>query len=73
MAGREALIAAYERHNDEVRRRIAPHRLVEWRTGDGWGAGCRALGEPVPDVAVFPHTNTADEFRQSLELEGEKG
>jgi hypothetical protein len=68
---REALIAAYERHNDEVRRTIAPDRLVEWTTGDGWEPLCRALGEPVPDEP-FPHTNTADEFRQSLELEGEK-
>jgi hypothetical protein len=69
---RDAVIAAYERHNDEVRRRVAPERLVEWTTGDGWQPICDALGVPVPDEP-FPHTNTAADFRRAMELEpGEK-
>ena len=58
---REAAIAAYERHNAEVRRRAPKERLVEWSPGDGWEPLCRALGVPVPD-APFPHANSTEEF-----------
>ena len=59
---RDAAMAAYERHNAEVRRSIPAGRLVEWQPGDGWEPLCRALGVPVPEEP-FPHTNTAEEFR----------
>jgi hypothetical protein len=68
---REAMIAAYERHNDEVRRGVTPERLVEWTPRDGWEPICRALGVPVPDEP-FPHTNTAEDFRRSLEVDEER-
>lgn len=54
--------AGYERHNAEVRQRIAPERLLEWQPQDGWGPICERLGLPVP-AEPFPHTNTSDEFR----------
>jgi hypothetical protein len=54
--------AAYVRHNEEVRRTIDPHRLVEWQPGDSWEPLCAALGVDVPDEP-FPHTNTTEEFR----------
>ena len=47
------LTAAYDRHNDEVRRTVPPQRLLEWRGTEGWEPVCRALGLPVPDLA-FP-------------------
>jgi hypothetical protein len=56
-----AAIAAYERHNAEVRSTVSPDRLVEWRTGDGWTALCRALELPTPDEP-FPHVNTRAEW-----------
>ena len=58
----EAAKAAYERHNEEVRKAIEPSRLVEWQPGDGWEPICAALGVGVPDEP-FPHTNTTGEFR----------
>ncbi len=58
---REAAIAAYEAHNERVRRLAPPARLVEWRAGDGWAPLCRALRIPVPDEP-FPHVNTTEEF-----------
>jgi hypothetical protein len=58
----EVAMAAYERHNAEVRAAIPPERLVEWRPGDGWGPLCEALGRPVPDEP-FPHENTTSDFR----------
>jgi hypothetical protein len=59
---RDEAIAAYERHNMDVRSTADPSRLVEWEPGDGWGPICAALGVPVPQEP-FPHANTTDEFR----------
>lgn len=64
----DAAVAAYERHNAEVRAAVAPGRLVEWSPGDGWGPLCTALGVPVPDEP-FPHLNTTEEFKSHAEPE----
>jgi len=58
----EAAIAAYERHNAEVRNACDDGRLVEWQPGDGWAPICEALSLPVPE-RPFPHANPAGEFR----------
>lgn len=58
---REACIAAFERHNAQVRETAPADRLLEWRASDGWGPLCTALGLPVPEEP-FPHTNTREEF-----------
>jgi hypothetical protein len=55
------LMAAYERHNAEVRQTIPPHRLLEWQASDGWAPLCRALGVPVPDMP-FPWTNRRENW-----------
>ncbi len=65
---KDAAIAAYERHNADVRATADPARLVEWQPGDGWQPLCDALGVPVPD-APFPHVNTTEEFRAMTGLE----
>jgi hypothetical protein len=57
----EVLIAAYERHNDHVRRTAPASRLLEWRPGDGWDPICAALDLPVPDEP-FPWTNRREEW-----------
>jgi hypothetical protein len=57
-----AAMAAYERHNEDVRRSAEPERLVEWRAGDGWEAICVALGVSVPSEP-FPHENSTADFR----------
>ena len=59
---RAAAVEAFERHNARVRETVPPHRLVEWRAGDGWAPLCAALGCPVPDEP-FPRTNTRTEWR----------
>jgi hypothetical protein len=56
-----AAIAAYERHNAEVRKRVPKTRLLEYQPGDGWEPLCRALRVPVPNVP-YPHTNTREEW-----------
>jgi Sulfotransferase domain len=69
-ADREAAIAAYEAHNEEVRRSVPPERLIEWQPSYGWQPICAALELPVPPDA-FPHENTTADFRIALGLEGE--
>ena len=55
------MMAAYERHNAEVRRLASPERLLEWRATDGWQPICHALGLPVPDLP-FPWVNQRSEW-----------
>jgi Sulfotransferase domain len=61
-------MAAYERHNDEVRSSVDPARLLEWRPGDGWKPICDALGVAEPDTP-FPHENTTADFRARLAVD----
>lgn len=58
---KDASIAAYERHNADVRASAPPDRLLEWQASDGWGPLCDALGLPVP-TEPFPHLNTREDF-----------
>jgi hypothetical protein len=70
LAHGETAMAAYERHNAEVRASVPPHRLLEWQAGDGWQPICDALGLPVPSQP-FPHSNTTADFRSMVGLDGE--
>jgi hypothetical protein len=58
---RQTMMAAYERHNEEVRRTVPPHRLLEWHATEGWDPICRALVLPVPDIP-FPWVNQRSEW-----------
>lgn len=62
---RNAMVAAFEKHNDAVRAGVASERLLEWTTSDGWGPICERLGVPVP-AEEFPLTNSTVEFREML-------
>jgi hypothetical protein len=64
---REAAIAAYERHNEDVRRAVPSERLIEWQPQDGWEPICAALELPVPST-TFPRENTTADFRTRLGL-----
>jgi Sulfotransferase domain len=57
----DAAMAAYDRHNEQVRRAVPAHQLVEWQPGDGWEPLCSALGVDVP-AEPFPHVNSTEEF-----------
>jgi hypothetical protein len=57
--------AFLQRHNEEVRRVIAPGRLLVYDVKDGWGPLCRFLGLDVPSTP-FPRTNTTEEFQARL-------
>jgi Sulfotransferase domain len=65
-ADRDAAIAVYERHCEDVRREVPAERLIEWRTGEGWEPICAALGLAVPAMP-FPHENAAGDFEGKVE------
>lgn len=58
---RDNVIAAFERHNAEVRQAIPAERLLEFEAAQGWAPLCGFLGVPVPDTP-FPRTNSREEF-----------
>lgn len=59
---RQNVIAAFERHNAEVMRRIPAERLLVYEVSQGWEPLCAHLGVPVPDVP-FPRVNDREEFK----------
>lgn len=56
-----ASIAAFERHNADVRRSVPKSRLLEWQPSDGWAPLCAALEVAVPNEP-FPRVNTTADF-----------
>ncbi|MDP4575408.1 sulfotransferase [Qipengyuania sp. G39] len=63
---RQAMVRHFERYGDEVRKTIAPDRLLEFEAKDGWEPLCRFLGMPVPDQP-FPHVNDRDAMNAAAE------
>lgn len=57
----EHAMTVYRDHIEEVRRTIAPERLLEYTVGEGWERLCAFLGVDVPNTP-FPLTNTTAEF-----------
>jgi hypothetical protein len=49
-------IDVFNRHNQEVRDSIDPHRLLVFEARSGWGPLCRFLEVPVP-ADPYPHVN----------------
>ena len=62
-----AMMDAFVRHNDAVRREVPAARLLEWTPGDGWDPICERLGLAVP-AEPFPVTNSTAEFRAMFGL-----
>ena len=48
---KDAMIQAYEPHNDEVRHTVPSNRLLESSSTDGW--------EPLCPLGTIPHTSAA--------------
>jgi len=53
---REVVIDTYRRHNERVRKSIAPDRLLEFNVQQGWKPLCEFLEFDVPQ-SDFPHLN----------------
>jgi hypothetical protein len=57
----QTLMAAYERHNAEVRATLPPSRLIEWNANQGWQPLCMALDKPIP-LQSFPWLNKRENW-----------
>lgn len=64
---RARCIAAFERHNAEVKASVSADRLLVFEAAQGWEPLCAFLGVPVPD-APFPSVNSTEQFRTMLGL-----
>jgi Sulfotransferase domain len=62
---RSYAIEMFHRHNEEVRRRVPPERLLVYDVKEGWAPLCDFLGVEVPDEP-FPHLNHTREMRRRL-------
>ncbi|CAA9415872.1 MAG: hypothetical protein AVDCRST_MAG01-01-1929 [uncultured Rubrobacteraceae bacterium] len=62
---RSYAIETFQRHNERVRRRVPPERLLVYDVKEGWGPLCDFLGVEVPD-RPFPHLNNTREMRRRL-------
>jgi hypothetical protein len=60
---KEAMIARFNAHNDQVRRIVAPERLLVFEASQGWDPLCRFLGRPLPEIP-YPRVNDAEQFHQ---------
>jgi hypothetical protein len=68
---RDYAIAAYQRHNEQVREAFAgSDRLLVYEVAQGWEPLCRFLDRPIPEED-FPHVNDKESFRQRMGLEAE--
>ncbi len=54
------------RHEAEVKRTIAPERLLVFDVVEGWEPLCDFLDAPVPETP-FPRTNSTEEFQARLQ------
>ena len=64
---REALIAAFDKHNTAVRNAFGSERLLEYEVKEGWAPLCDFLGCEQP-AAEFPRVNSRKEFAGVFEL-----
>lgn len=58
-------IEVFERHNEDVRRRVPEGRLLTFEVKEGWGPMCEFLGVEAPDEP-FPRLNDAAELRRMI-------
>jgi hypothetical protein len=60
---RKHAIGVFERHNEEVRRRVPEEKLLVYEVKEGWGPLCEFLEVETPRDKPFPHLNDTDTFR----------
>jgi hypothetical protein len=58
-------IEVFNRHNEEVKRRVPKERLLVYEVKEGWGPLCEFLGVEEPDKP-FPHVNEAAEIQRLI-------
>ena len=62
---RQHAIEVFERHNEEVKRRVPPERLLVYEVREGWGPLCAFLDVPEPEQP-FPRLNDASQMQLGM-------
>jgi hypothetical protein len=62
---RDHAVEVFVRHNEEVKRRVPPEKLLVFEVKEGWGPLCEFLGVEAPD-GPFPHLNDRDQFPKMM-------
>jgi sulfotransferase family protein len=60
-------IEVFEQHNEEVKRRVPPDRLLIYEVREGWGPLCQFLGVPEPEEP-FPRLNDAAQMQLGMKV-----
>ena len=68
---KDAVIAHFNQHNEEVLQTIPKEKLLIFNPKDGWEPLCRFLDLPVPQMP-FPQSNKRDEFIYRIKHIGNK-
>lgn len=55
-------IEVFNRHNEEVKRKVPPEKLLVYDVKEGWEPLCAFLGVEVPADKPFPHLNDRSNF-----------
>ena len=58
-------IEVFGRHNEEVKRRVPPERLLVYEVNQGWGPLCEFLGVPEPEEP-FPRLNDTAQMKRGM-------
>ncbi|HEX5851111.1 MAG TPA: sulfotransferase [Rubrobacter sp.] len=58
-------MGVFERHNEEVKRRVPRDRLLVYEVSEGWGPLCEFLCVPVPDEP-FPRLNDTAQMKRGM-------
>ncbi len=69
LSDRGKVLKAFEKHTENVIKRIDPARLLVFNVSEGWGPLCRFLKLPVPSES-FPNSNSRDEFLKRIDIVG---
>lgn len=70
---KEAAIAGFNRHNEQVKATIPADKLLVFEVKEGWGPLCQFLGCPVPPKDTpFPHTNDTAQFKKFIAIRKKK-
>ena len=62
---REYAISIFERHNEEVKRKVSADKLLVYEVKEGWDPLCEFLGVGAPNKP-FPRLNEAGAFRNRI-------
>jgi len=65
---KEYAIEAFERWNEEVKKRVPTERLLVYEVKQGWEPLCEFLGVEAPDKP-FPHLNDTEVFQKRIRLQ----